>query len=312
MFTPRISWDDLPDTVRDAVERTLGGAVIEHLPQTGGFSPGAAERLLLSDGTRAFCKAVHPSQNEGSARLYRAEARVNAQLPDGIPAPRMLHHLQLDGWEVLLFEDVDGVQPSLPWRESEFVAALDAFGALADADTAGVNLPPASEVIGDDYRGFDRLLADPAPDLDPWLAARLPALAARAAEALERADGTTLCSVDARADNLLVRDGAVVILDWPWGSLGSRWLDAAQLTNSGLSQGATFDPVAVTDAWIAARGGTPRDLNDGLIGALAFYADAVRHPPMPGLEALSAFRVRALGALLPVMRERLEDEGLTG
>lgn len=305
MFTRRIGYQDLPGPVHAWVESALGGAVVEHLPQTGGFSPGAAERLRLADGRRAFCKAVHPSQNEGSAALYRTEARVNALLPAGVPAPRMLATTELDGWVVLLFEDVDGRQPEIPWLLPDFEATLDALGAVGAVDASALDLPAASEMLGSDYAGFTRLIHDPDPDLDPWIAAHLPELDRLALDALPRSDGDRLCVVDARSDNTLLADGRAWILDWPWAARGTAHLDACLLTATAYGQGATFDPGEVTDAWLAARGVSPQVLTDALLGAMAFLADAGRRPAPPGLEELGTFRRRFRDALIPVMARRL-------
>src|SRR5262249_4002228 len=50
----RISWDQVPSHVRGAVDGTLGAAVEEAITQHGGFSPGAAVRLRLTNGRKAF------------------------------------------------------------------------------------------------------------------------------------------------------------------------------------------------------------------------------------------------------------------
>lgn len=305
MFTPRIGFAALPESVHAWIEHELGAGVSQHLPQTGGFSPGAAERLVLDDGRRAFCKAVHPRQNEGSASLYRTEIRANAALPTGIPAPRLLASTELDGWVVLLFEDVDGHQPALPWRRADFEATLSALATIGAVDATGLALPRVGELLAQDYAGFARLLDGPGPT-HPWIARHLSRLAALTAEAAGRIDGDHLCVVDARADNTLLTSTGAMILDWPWAARGARWLDVGQLTGTAIAQGASFDVVAFADAWLADRGGEPAALTDVLLGALSFLADATRRPVVIGLEALWAFRARYLDALIPVMARRLD------
>src|SRR5882672_4569754 len=77
----RIAWSDLPAEVRAAVAAMVGGEVVEAVTQTGGFSPGVAARLRLSNGGRVFVKAVSAAQNPESPGLYRNEARIAAALP---------------------------------------------------------------------------------------------------------------------------------------------------------------------------------------------------------------------------------------
>src|SRR5689334_9320284 len=54
----RIGWADLPANVRDSVAGILGEPVVEAVSQSGGFSPGTADRVTTASGRRAFVKAV--------------------------------------------------------------------------------------------------------------------------------------------------------------------------------------------------------------------------------------------------------------
>ena len=60
MKKSRITWVDVPEPVTSWVERELGSQVVEWRSQSGGRSPGTADRLVCADGSRAFLKAVHP------------------------------------------------------------------------------------------------------------------------------------------------------------------------------------------------------------------------------------------------------------
>jgi hypothetical protein len=131
----RLPWSAVPVDLRDAVEERLGGRVVEAVTQPGGFSPGVAARLRLSEGNRAFVKAVGPAPNPDSPDIYRAEVRIAAALPDQTPAPRLLGSFDRDGWVVLLFEDVEGAMPAQPWITAELDRVLDALGDLAKSLT---------------------------------------------------------------------------------------------------------------------------------------------------------------------------------
>ena len=115
----RMAWPWVPAGLRYAVEQQLGGRVVEAVTQPGGFSPGVAARLKTATGTRAFVKAVGPELNPESPGIHRAEARIAAALPEGIPAPRLLGFFDEDGWVVLVFEDIEGAPPVLPWEAAE-------------------------------------------------------------------------------------------------------------------------------------------------------------------------------------------------
>ena len=59
----RVAWQDVPEPVREAIERVCGAAVIEARTQPGGFSPGVAARVRCADGTRCFVKAASAELN---------------------------------------------------------------------------------------------------------------------------------------------------------------------------------------------------------------------------------------------------------
>jgi hypothetical protein len=50
----RMPWDDVPAEVQSAVAEILGSPVVSAQSQTGGFSPGSADRVVTADGLRAF------------------------------------------------------------------------------------------------------------------------------------------------------------------------------------------------------------------------------------------------------------------
>jgi hypothetical protein len=99
---PRVPWPDLPAAVRSWAEGSLGSPVAVAASQPGGFSPGAACRLRLADGRRAFLKAVSASANPESPGMHRREGAVagyftrQALLPDppGLPTVRAFQAAQ--------------------------------------------------------------------------------------------------------------------------------------------------------------------------------------------------------------------------
>jgi hypothetical protein len=113
-----------------------------------------AARLKTATGTRAFVKAVGSELNPGSPGIHRAEARIAAALPEGTPAPRLLGFLDEDGWVALMFEDIEGVQPVLPWEAAELARVLDAVAELAVALTAApIDAPTVAHRFGAEFQG---------------------------------------------------------------------------------------------------------------------------------------------------------------
>lgn len=300
----RIGWDDLPQHVRDAVSAIVGGPVVAAVSQSGGFSPGTADRIRTADGTRAFVKAVSSAQNEQSPGLHRREAVVTAALSASVPAPAFLG-LHDDGdWVALVLEDVEGRHPATPWEPAELTRVLAVLADLAAVTTpTPLDLEPAGTALTSEFGGWDRLAADPPAELDPWAAAHLDELRALAARGHAAVAGDTLVHMDVRADNLLLRpDGGVTIVDWPWACRGAAWLDSLLvLINVRLYGG--HDVHALLAETAAAFGADPADLIAAMAGLSGFFADAARRPPPPGLPTVRAFQQSQADVTLAWLRE---------
>ncbi|CAM5414953.1 hypothetical protein SALBM311S_12776 [Streptomyces alboniger] len=180
----RIPWEHLPEPVRDAVAGVLGAPVVHAVTQPGGFSPGVAARVRTAEGRRAFVKAVSVDTNPHAPHLHRTEARNAAALPPAVPAPRLLGTHDDGTWVALVYQDVTGRQPHVPWREPELRRVLDAVGQLARALTpTPLDAPPAATALGHTFDGWRQLLEGqeagelPPANLGTWTATNLPRLA---------------------------------------------------------------------------------------------------------------------------------------
>jgi aminoglycoside phosphotransferase (APT) family kinase protein len=301
----RIGWHDLPPRVRAAVEDIIGDTVVQAVSQSGGFSPGTADRVRTAGGRRAFVKAVSPAQNDRSADLHRQEARVSAALPPYAPAPQLLGCHDDGYWVALVLQDVEGRHPATPWLPGELETVLAALGDMAARLTPSPvpGIPAATDRLAVTFAGWRRLAADPHPGLDPWAAAHLDELGALADRGLAALSGDTLVHTDVRADNLLLdADGGVTVVDWPWACRGPAWLDTLLLlVNVRLYGGHD------TDALLPRHTGgvDPGDLTAVLAGLAGFFADAARQSPPPGLPTVRAFQRAHADAVLPWVRDRL-------
>ena len=298
----RIGWEDLPERVRRAVTDIVGGEVVEAVSQSGGFSPGTADRIRTADGRRAFVKAVSQAQNEDSPRLHRHEARVTAALPPDAPAPTLLGTYDDGDWIALVLSDVDGRHPVTPWRQDELTQVRKALDDLARTLTPSPigHVPAARDHLEQDLAGWHRLRADPPADQDSWITAHLDDLCRHAEHGVTALAGNTLAHTDIRADNLLIdRHGTVTVVDWPWACRGPRWLDTLLLLINVRLYGGHAD----LDTIDAKR--------DDLIGVLAgfggFFADAARCPAPPGLPSLREFQQAQADVVVSWLQELLSD-----
>jgi aminoglycoside phosphotransferase (APT) family kinase protein len=293
----RSEWSDVPERAREAVEGRLGSPVVSANSQSAGFSPGVAARLRTTDGRRFFAKAAGPEPNPLTPAAHRREARVAAALPEDAPVPRLLFsHDEGEGcWIVLVFEDVEGRNPAVPWRPGELDRTLDALAALSDLLTPSP-LPPGLVGFVGDWEvicGWHwRKLAEerPARLLDAWSARHLDKLAGLEAEAPAAANGDTLLHLDLRADNLLLTPGGrVLVVDWPHARVGASWVDAVFFAPSVAMQNGP-SPEELFAKHPHGRKADP-DYLTAVIGAVAgFFTRGGLQPAPPGLPTLRPFQ----------------------
>lgn len=304
----RIKWLDLPLPVRSAVESIAGGPVVEARSQTGGYSPGSADRIVTANGRRAFVKAVSSSPNPESQHLHRREARVMGVLPDDLPIPRFLGMHDDGEWTALVFDDIAGRHPLLSGTDlAAVLTALDQISARPLPARNLALLPLLADELRHDFGGWERLRDEPHPGIGPWAArnqGRLDSLSAAAADALM---GHGLVHGDLRVDNLLIdREGKAVLVDWPWAARGAPWFDALSV----LIDARVSDPSCNTEAALHEHGvfagSEPQQVNAVLAGLAGYFLDSARRPPPSGLPTLRAFQQAEGDACLAWLRERLE------
>ena len=287
----RLPWERVPADIRATIEQRLEARVARTVTRPGGFSPGLAATLELEDGRSYFAKAVGPELNPDSPEFHRREARIAGSLPPDTPAPRFLFSIENDaGWVALVFEQVDGDEPELPWRPDELERVLDALTALAESLTpAPIAAPPVEEHFDELFHGW-RELERPEDD---WAAAHLEELRALESRWAEAASGETLLHCDVRADNMLLTSERVVLVDWPHACIGAAWIDLLAFLPSVAMQGGPH----AWEAWEShpiAREVPGERLQPVLAAVAGFFANRSVLPAPPGLPTLRDFQ-RAQG-----------------
>jgi hypothetical protein len=301
----RITWTDVPARVRAGVEHVLGGRVVHAASQSGGFSPGTADRVLLDNGGRAFVKAVSPLQNPDSPDLLRQEGDHLAVLGASRHVPELIGRYDDGYWIAVIMEEIDGRCPSVPWSRDHVDLALSTLADLAVelTPTPIRDLRPIAEGFSTLFAGWRRLREEPSQPIRPWVGDHLEDLAELSESTLGQLVGDTVVHCDVRADNLLVRpDGSMVVVDWPWALVGPDWLDRfLLLINIDLYGG--HDVEALVARYL--YGVDPTLITGTLAGLCAFFTDAGRQPPVPGLPTLRAFQQAQADSTTAWLRRRL-------
>lgn len=277
---------------------------MEAVTQPGGFSPGAAARVRGVGGRRAFVKAVSAETNAESPDMHRKEARITAVLPAAAPAPRLLSSYDDGTWVALALEDVDGRHPELPWRPAELARVMATIDELF-ADLTPCPLADATEV-GDtwrpEFRNWRLAVDDPPAGLDPWALAHLDQLAELEARWEDAARGDTLLHLDLRADNMLITDQRVWLVDWPWAARGNPVFDLLAFCPSVAMQGGPAP--AETFAMSAVGRGADPEVVRVLVATIAgYFAVKALAPPPPGLPTVRAFQAAQGEVALRWLRE---------
>ncbi|MET0736356.1 MAG: hypothetical protein ABWY55_12045 [Microbacterium sp.] len=311
----RVPWDALPPDVHAGVADLLGSRVVAAQTQRGGFSPGSADRVVCEDGTRAFVKTALASANPEVLGIHRREAAISAWLPGSVAAPRLLGAIDEAEWVAIVFEDVDGAQPPVPWRGAhvEAVAAALAGVAATPIDSAGrMVLGDAVDELAPLTAAWGRLAADPAGldrvlagDLGPWLRERMPIWAGHETSHFDVVQGETLVHFDIRSDNTLIRpDGSAVLVDWLWAMRGAPWLDLVLLGFNIRLYDPAYDVEGLLRGHPALDGVPPERVTATLTAFGGHLLDGSRRPDPPGLPTLRAFQRDQALAILRWVRDR--------
>lgn len=309
----RLTWTDLPPHLRAAVEAAAGAPVRSAASQPGGFSPGFASVLRLSDGRSVFVKAVSGARNPDSPALHRQEAKILAALPAGVPTPRLLWSHDDGDWVALMTEAVAGFPPAQPWRPDQLDLFLATAAELAERLTpAPVPAPSVQEQHATSLTGWRRMAGEPggtdplgAVPLGRWAGRRLDELAELEAAWPAAAAGDTLLHADLRADNvLLTGDGAAVVVDWPHACVGAGWVDLLLAVPSIAMHGGG-DPERLWQRYRPGRDADPTAVTAVLAAATGYFLWQAAQPPPPNLPRVRAFQHAQGRAGLAWLRRRL-------
>ena len=304
----RQPWESVALHVRERIESRLQAPVAQVVNQPSGFSPGAAARLVLADGSRVFVKAASSVPNAETPDMHRREAVVAASLPNRVPAPKLRDSFDDGDWVALCFDDINGHQPAEPWDKAELDKVLAVIAELAEVDTA----PVAKALDHDPLDGmnFWRRAAGqlgessrlPIPD-DPWIRANIERLVELEALAPAAIKGNSLVHADLRADNILLTPSQVFFVDWPHASLGAPWVDLVFLLPSVGMQGGP-PPREVFDRQPVANAADPTAVTAVLAATTGYFVVQAATPPPPGLPGLRPFQQAQGEVALRWLRQR--------
>jgi hypothetical protein len=248
-----------PETVARA-ERLLGSPARSWARVASrGYSLNDHWTVLLENATRAFLKegSIEPSPEwvRDEERVFRA-----------VSGPFMPRFITFEDGErpLLVLEDLMPARWPPPWLPGDVETVLAALDEVSSAQIDG-ELPRLAD---EPWTGWNAVAADPEPFLG---------LGVMSAEQLERAlpvlleaednaklAGESLLHCDVRSDNLCLREGRAVLVDWNHARVGNPAFDVAfWLPSLALEHGPQPDSFGVDElaphvaGFFAARAGLP-------------------------------------------------------
>jgi hypothetical protein len=273
--------------VQSDIERIVGARVVglEHV-EGRGYTHAGRHRAFLDDGRTVFVKSA---VDELSAGWLRTEISVYTALR-GSFLPVFHGWAERDGLPLVVLEDLGDAHWPPPWRDGDVDAVKQALAELAATPPPeGVDRVPRDE-LAFEWREVER---DPEPFLSTgtatgaWLVEHLPALR----DAAERApfDGDDLLHLDVRSDNLALRDGRAVLVDWNWVCIGNAVLDVV-----GWAPSLHFEGGPAPDELVSGPG--VAELAAALAG---YWAARAGLPPPVTAPRVRQGQQRALAVVLP-------------
>jgi hypothetical protein len=231
-------WDDLPESVRTAVQDSIG-PVAGSTNLAAGQNNDLALRLDLPSGLSVFCKGVRG----GGRRAMFLDNEITTNARTGGIAPAVLCGVELDDWKIAGFEFVPGRRANLSPGSADLdriARTIDTMSTLAAGDTRPLSLRWRST-------NWWRKLADKTPDMvRGWDMDALDHLSERCPSLVT---GDRLTHTDLHADQFLISDTQVRVIDWAFPAAAAPWVDATFLVIRLMLAG---HHVAEAEAW--ARG----------------------------------------------------------
>src|SRR3954463_11928114 len=141
------------------------------------------------------------------------------------------------------------------------------------------------------------------PGTDEWCLRHLDRLAELESRWVEAAAGDTLLHLDLRADNMLVAEDRVWIVDWPWAARGAPAFDLVGFAPSVAMQGGP-EPAELLAMSAFGRTADPEAVTVLVATVAGYFHVHSLLPAPPGLPTLRGFQAAQGEVALRWLRER--------
>jgi hypothetical protein len=227
MREPKPYWRDVPQELRDQISMIVGSPIRRASRVFGGYGPSATFRLFLEDGRTIFAKGAGKGSISGNWKTLPHEEWVYQNIDAIKPvSPKYFGSVSVDGWHLLLLEDLKGKKRVPPWSEK---LAVQAVKDIASFHLRGIPEETKVETIGEsgvadnwltiknntnERNYFLELFQDVRSEAEFWLEQVIDVLIEVESDLLRSNQPWGLIHKDIRSDNLCYRDDKLVVFDW--------------------------------------------------------------------------------------------------
>lgn len=243
-------WRDVPVLLRKQIESLMGSRIRTATRVFGGYGPSATFRIFLEDGRSVFAKGAGKGSNEENWRVVPLEEAIYREIT-AIQAvsPTYFGSVQMEGWHLLLLEDLQDTRKVPPWTEAlafQAVRGLAKFHLKGIAEAEKVPVMPATSLMDSwknirenatDKEYFLSLFQDERPIAEEWLHNAIDTLVEAATDMMNPHQPWGLIHTDLRSDNLCFRKGELVLFDWPCAARGPLICDLTFFAPSVAGEG---------------------------------------------------------------------------
>jgi len=235
---PKPYWRDVPKELLTQIIKLVESPIIGASRVFGGYGPSATFRIVLEDGRSIFAKGAGKGSISGNWQTLPHEEWMYRNITGIKPfSPRYLGAVTVEGWHLLLLEDLVGSINVPPWTEK---LALQAVKDIATFHVSCIHEGlKVKEIEGNgivdnwltikdspyERNCFLQLFIDSRLEAEAWLDQTLDAFIALEADVLHHNQPWGLIHKDIRSDNLCFRDGKLILFDWALACRGPLLFD---------------------------------------------------------------------------------------
>ncbi|WP_282936191.1 phosphotransferase [Paenibacillus sp. RC67] len=315
MREPKPYWRDVPKELREQIEDKMASPIRRASRVFGGYGPTATFRLFLEDGRTLFAKGAGKDSIAENWRVLPLEEAMYRNVTAITPiSPRYYGSVSVDGWHLLLLEDLRQVKKVPPWSKA---LALQAMRDIAAFHIRGISEMDKVEAMSgkgvtdnwltiknnmEERNYFLGLFQDNEKEAEAWLDAVIDTLIPIEEELMRSDQPWGLIHKDIRSDNLCFRNDALVLFDWALACRGPLIFDIGFFFPSIEGEGGSPAECLLPEyrKEMAAHGiDFPPFAEQAVAVATAgFFATRAGKPPIPVLPRLRYIQRLQLGPAL--------------